>query len=562
MSSVENLVIESITFKNSRAVRIWQAIATVTFIVAAVVTALLIWQVLKDNKQCTSKQNDSEKNGGIQTSASKTDPPKVFIPCARQPSPLHLPDSIPGNLTRALDKIKDLFKSAVNQTAQLPAISLNLFYQDRVLLSEHFGSKTYRTENMPNEKTVYRIGSITKLFVVLMVYKFYEDGLIDSLDDPLSKYYPDFHIQNPFTARNITIRQIASQMSGLPREAPCFYTCVNATTQNQLEALRNRSLVVPPGTMPSYSNVGYTLLGRLLSEKLLNNQTFEEWVTQHILQPLNMTKSGFNITQDLLENLAYPHHPNGTRMSFMDIYWLAPTGQMYSTSEDMVKLGMMFIQPSKQTLFLPGSLWEMMYPMSIAPDGVTLWGSPWEMEFQENYLVRSKGGAIDSYVTSFAVVPELQVGMSLMISSKDFLLRRPRNWDIFNILLPALNETLIELEDLSQFPIDLEPYIGNYTLTRTDPLARTQQTTFAQIVGKKNFLEVSYYLDTKLNQFEAHYIGKRLIFQARFTKPSFSCRQERLGQFGDLHFLPFNENDLSPGFELPGSLLTASRVFK
>lgn len=47
---------------------------------------------------------------------------------------------------------------------------------------------------MFNEKIVYWIGSIIKFFVVLMVYKFYEDGLIDLFDDFLSKYYLDFYI--------------------------------------------------------------------------------------------------------------------------------------------------------------------------------------------------------------------------------------------------------------------------------------------------------------------------------------------------------------------------------
>jgi len=394
-----------------------------------------------------------------------------------------------------------------------------------------------------------------------MVYKFYEDGLIDSLDDPLSKYAPAFYIQNPFTERNITIRQIASQMSGLPREAPCFYTCVNATTSNQLAALRNRSLVLPPGTMPSYSNLGYALLGRLLSENLLENQTFEEWVIERILKPLKMTDSGFNITQKQLKNLAYPHNPNGTRMPILDIYWAAPSGQMFSTSEDMVKFGKMFTQPSKQNLFKPASLREMMYPMNIASDGVTLWGAPWEMSMMENYLVRNKGGAIDSYLTQFAIVPELQLGLSLLISSGSFLLKRDHlNREILKILLPALNETLVEREKSSHFPLDPEPYIGEYTITELEPLTRKPNTFSANITVKQNFLLVSYHNGHKLRQFEVHYIGKTLIFQARFWQPLSSCYRQRLGRYEDLHFLPFSESRVSPGFNVPGGLLSATRA--
>ena len=81
-----------------------------------------------------------------------------------------------------------------------------------------------------------RIGSVTKIFPVLMMYKFYEEGKISSIDDPLSKYTPNFFVKNPYTNENITLREIASQMSGLPREAPCLFSC-NTTADEQHDLL-------------------------------------------------------------------------------------------------------------------------------------------------------------------------------------------------------------------------------------------------------------------------------------------------------------------------------------
>ena len=83
-------------------------------------------------------------------------------------------------------------------------------------------------------------------------------------------------------------------------------------------------------------------------------------------------------------------------MPFMEIGWLAPAGQMYSTIDDLAKLGMMFTQLDKQKLFKPATLREMMTPKDITPDGVTLWGSPFEMVFKEHVLVRVKEGHIDT----------------------------------------------------------------------------------------------------------------------------------------------------------------------
>lgn len=558
MASVENLVIESIQFTNNRTLRKWQIVTAIACIVAIVVTALLIWQVSKDDRQCTVKTLNTVNQNGGKESGTKQEQPAYSRPCPRLPSLIALPETIPEPLSKALSRIGELVNNAVNSTVQLPAISVSVFYQNRTLWTGHYGSKEYKRENKPDDRTVYRIGSVTKVFVVLMVYKFYEEGLIDSLDDPLIKYVPEFDIQNPYTMKNITIRQIASQMSGLPREAPCFYVCANVTSQQVIKQLANRSLVMTPGVMPSYSNLGYSLLGRLLTEKLLKNQTFESWVIGRILRPLNMTNTGFDVTEQVQQNMAFPHDDKGKRMPFMIIDWVAPAGQMYSTLEDLTKLGMMFSQPNNQNLFRPSSLREMMYPMNIAPDGVTLWGAPWEMTFIEQNLVRKKGGAIDSYSVTTSVVPELQLGMNILVSTSSFIKGgATTNLNVFyKILLPALNQTLFGLQGSSRFPVDPKPYVGNYSLNETDTFTLKVTTSLAEVVAKEDGLVVFY----SGGQFEVRYIGLEFLFQAQFAKSSATCTGERLGTYQDLYFSPINNEGYSTGFKVPGYPMIATRI--
>lgn len=558
MASVENLVIESIQFTNNRTLRKWQIVTAIACIVAIAVTALLIWQVSKDDTQCNVKTHNTVNQNGGKESGTKQEQPTYWRPCPRLPSLIALPETIPEPLSKALSRIGELVNNAVNSTVQLPAISVSVFYQNRTLWTGHYGSKEYKRENKPDDRTVYRIGSVTKVFVVLMVYKFYEEGLIDSLDDPLTKYVPEFYIQNPYTMKNITIRQIASQMSGLPREAPCFYVCANVTSQQVIKQLANRSLVMTPGVMPSYSNLGYSLLGRLLTEKLLKNQSFESWVIGRILRPLDMTNTGFDVTEQVQQNMAFPHDDKGKRMPFMIVDWVAPAGQMYSTLEDLTKLGMMFSQPNKQNLFRPSSLREMMYPMNIAPDGVTLWGAPWEMTFIEQNLVRKKGGAIDSYSVTTSVVPELQLGMNILVSTSSFIAGGAiTNLNVFyKILLPALNQTLFGLQGSSRFPVDPKPYVGNYSLNETDAITLKVTTSLAEVVAKEDGLVVFY----SGGQFEVRYIGLEFLFQAQFAKSSATCFGERLGTYQDFYFSPFNNEGYSTGFKVPGYPMIATRI--
>jgi CubicO group peptidase (beta-lactamase class C family) len=102
----------------------------------------------------------------------------------------------------------------------------------------------------PTPLTV-RLGSVSKIFTALLLYRAVDEGRV-SLDDPVSKYAPKFSINDPFNTSKrifilftlfrlfflivdaliaITFRQIAAQMAGLPREAPCGFPCNLNTTQ-------------------------------------------------------------------------------------------------------------------------------------------------------------------------------------------------------------------------------------------------------------------------------------------------------------------------------------------
>ena len=80
---------------------------------------------------------------------------------------------------------------------------------------------------LPDGNTAYRIGSISKVFTTLLAL-FYRDQGLWHLDDVVEKYIPHFSVVNPFrTRRGITLRQLASHMGGLSREAPCAGTYDN-----------------------------------------------------------------------------------------------------------------------------------------------------------------------------------------------------------------------------------------------------------------------------------------------------------------------------------------------
>ena len=530
-----------------RGLRLWKLLTLLSSLVAITIAAVFVWYVLA--------HTTAEKAGDKQNASTD-----VTMACPQLPTLFPLPKKTPKRITEVFEKLESILNATVDETSSLPAISMNVFYRDKILWSGHYGSKVYKQPTLkPNDSTVYRIGSVTKIFAVLLVYKLYEEGKIVSIDDPLSKYAPNFFIHNPFTNENITLREIASQMSGLPREAPCIYQCSNTTSREQLALLRNRTLVLPPWTEPSYSNLGYALLGRLLTENLLN-ETFENWTKENILKPLGMANTGFEITEEVEKNMAFPYLPNGQRMKFMNLGWINPAGAMYSTIEDLAKLGMMFAQPEKQKLFKPASLREMMTPKDITPDGVTVWGSPFEMFFSEHFLIRTKGGNIDTYSALLTVIPELALGANILRSTIYY--GQPMGFEasvsFYNLLAPRLNETLFELQRKSHFPISPEPFIGKFRVKQVNPVFGDIMTYNVTITSYQNFL-LSSVLPTQ-STLEIRYIGENLVFQAKMRIPGNSCFGERVGTLADLYYEPPDKEKLSQGFRIPQWEILAKRL--
>lgn len=530
-----------------RGLRLWKLLTLLSSLVAITIAAVFVWYVLA--------HTTAEKAGDKQNASTD-----VTMACPQLPTLFPLPKETPKRITEVFEKLESILNATVDETSSLPAISMNVFYRDKILWSGHDGSKVYKQPTLkPNDSTVYRIGSVTKIFAVLLVYKLYEEGKIVSIDDPLSKYAPNFFIHNPFTNENITLREIASQMSGLPREAPCIYQCSNTTSREQLSLLRNRTLVLPPWTEPSYSNLGYALLGRLLTENLLN-ETFENWTKENILKPLGMANTGFEITEEVEKNMAFPYLPNGQRMKFVNLGWINPAGAMYSTIEDLAKLGMMFAQPEKQKLFKPASLREMMTPKDITPDGVTVWGSPFEMFFSEHFLIRTKGGNIDTYSALLTVIPELALGANILRSTIYY--GQPMGFEapvsFYNLLAPRLNETLFELQRKSHFPISPEPFVGKFRVKQVNPIFGNIMTYNVTITSYQNFL-LSSVLPTQLT-LEIRYIGENLVFQAKMRIPGNSCFGERVGTLADLYYEPPDKEKLSQGFRIPQWEILAKRL--
>ncbi len=202
--------------------------------------------------------------------------------------------------------------------------------------------KTAQTPNAKNadENTVFEIGSITKVFTGTLLAAAVKRGEVQ-LNDPISKYLPK-NVKTPtYAAKEITLIDLATQSSGLPR-LPANLVPKNLhnpyadyTLAQMYEYLSSYQLTREIGTKYEYSNFGMGLLGHILS--LRAGQSYEDLVKTRILQPLAMTKTAITLTPGLKSNMAQGYDENGEPIANWDLPTLAGAGALRSTAQDLAK---------------------------------------------------------------------------------------------------------------------------------------------------------------------------------------------------------------------------------
>ena len=170
--------------------------------------------------------------------------------------------------------------------------------------------------------------------------------------------------------------------------------------------------------------------------------------------------------------MAFSYLPGGKKMSFENIGWASPACQIYSTIDDLAKLGVgNDVRSTRQAkLFKPATLRAMMTPKDITPDSVTVWGSPFEMVFKEHLLIRTKGGLIASYqegscsYVTFIIIPKFALGANILVSTFYFGCSVGYKGSVLldNGLVTALNETNpVRATTLVPLPCNRHPTLEN-----------------------------------------------------------------------------------------------------
>jgi D-alanyl-D-alanine-carboxypeptidase/D-alanyl-D-alanine-endopeptidase len=192
----------------------------------------------------------------------------------------------------------------------------------------------------PGPDTVYEIGSITKVFTCLVLADMAVRGEA-MLDDPVAKFLPATVKVPSRGGREITLLDLATQVSGLPRlpgnlkPADMLNPYADYGPAQLYEFLSGYTLTRDIDAAYEYSNLGVGLLGYALSLKA--GTSYEELVRRRVLEPLGMTDTGIALSPSQRARLAVGTDPELKPVKNWDFEVLAGAGALRSTARDMLK---------------------------------------------------------------------------------------------------------------------------------------------------------------------------------------------------------------------------------
>ncbi|MFZ2049501.1 MAG: serine hydrolase domain-containing protein [Solirubrobacteraceae bacterium] len=254
--------------------------------------------------------------------------------------------------------------------------------------------------------TPMRIGSITKTFTASAIALLAERGALD-LDDPAVLHLPDLRglSTNGHSLRAVTVRRLLLHRSGLVGEPPTrnWLRSPFPGISEILQRIDLAQIAIAPGSAFKYSNLGYALLGEIVSRA--SNDSYERFVQKQLLDPAGLTSTTFEMPATAALGYGGSSAAGWVRQKTMEFGGERSAGGMWSTVSDLLRWAEVAM----------GEVPDVLSPETAAllrdPDaGRNVDSAPanalgWQLRRSEGHLLCEHGGGTTGYTCHLAFEP-------------------------------------------------------------------------------------------------------------------------------------------------------------
>jgi CubicO group peptidase (beta-lactamase class C family) len=361
----------------------------------------------------------------------------------------------------------------------IPGAAFVLVKDGKVVFSKGYGYADLKKQTpvVPGQ-TVFRVGSVSKLFTATAVLQLVESGKLD-LNANVNQYLTKFKLQDPYP-QPVTLAELLTHSAGLDASVIGIATKSPAqvTPLGEFLARKMPPVIMPPGRIYSYSSFGVALEGYLVQK--MSGEPFDDYIHKQILLPLDMRHSSFQLTPQLAAHLAtgYEYHRGRYSAQPIDYFNIAPAAGLYSTAADMAHFLIAQLQNGQYdgSRILSETSAREMHRTQFTDDP-RLAGRTFGFyeRFVNGRRTIGHGGNIRGFASLLMLAPKEHVGFFLAFNRDESRFEDSLINSFFDRFYPEINDDPPP-PPLHLSPADLNKLTGSY---RSNPYSRV---TFEKLI--------------------------------------------------------------------------------
>lgn len=300
----------------------------------------------------------------------------------------------------------------------VPGAAIGIVKDGKVIYAKGYGVRELKSKQPVTAKTLFAMGSVTKSFTALAVASVIDEGKLD-WDKPVREYLPWFRMFDPVATELITVRDMLTHRSGLPR-----HDFIRFSTHLSREELVRRVRYLEPNKtfrdVYQYNNLMFVTAGFLAGHQA--GTTWEELVRTRIYQPVGMTLSTTSVVDSQKSaDFARPHSGGEEEKFYVyQTFGVGPNGAVNSCVDDMLKYLRMWLDGGTaqgRTVISKKQFTELWRPVTVV-NSTASYAPGWQIGSYRGHASVSHGGSITGFRANVLLLPQERIGIVAMINDE------------------------------------------------------------------------------------------------------------------------------------------------
>ena len=336
----------------------------------------------------------------------------------------------------------------------LPGLALAVVKEGKLGYEKVWGVRDVTTGAPLDAHSVFRLASLSKCFAPILAATLIEEGKL-SWDDKVAAYVPDFRLRDKKAGQNLSLRQVLSHTTGLPRHTYSNLLNAGIPYPEIRRRLREVTLSHPLGSTYNYQNAAYNLSADMIAAA--GQAAYDSLMQVRVFDPLGMKDASVGYEPMLRSsNAAQPHNPveNGfARIEIEPNYYETPAAAGVNASLRDMEKWLQFLMRKKPGIISDSLRREIFTPaVEVSTAEKNFYG--WEhldrawyalgwrvLEWKGRTLIYH-GGMVNGYRTEIAFDPVERIGYVLLANGfANFLGKATEDifqlWDVAQPVMPV-----------------------------------------------------------------------------------------------------------------------------